>query len=57
MTENEHRNKVYEILEKKYNRKVDFEQNEQGWYDPLIEDCYKDGIDPETVAHCIATQS
>ena len=57
MTEEEQRNKVYEILEHTYNRKVDFEHNEQGWYDPLIEDCYKDGIDPETVAHCIATQS
>lgn len=50
MTEDEHRSKVYEILEKKHGRKVDFEMNEQGNYDGFIEDCYKEGINPEYVA-------
>ena len=50
MTEDEHRSKVYEILEKKHGRKVNFEMNEQGNYDCFIEDCYKEGINPEYVA-------
>ena len=50
MTEDEHRSKVYEILEKKHGRKVDSEMNEQGNYDGFIEDCYKEGINPEYVA-------
>ncbi len=50
MTEDEHRRKVYEILDKKHGCKVNFEMNEQGNYDCFIEDCYKEGINPEYVA-------
>lgn len=55
MTEDEHRSKVYEILEKKHGRKVNFEMNEQGNYDGFIEDCYKEGINPEYVADGIVS--
>lgn len=53
MTEDEHRNKVYEILEKKMGWKIDFERNEQGWYDPFIEDCWKEDVSPEACAQGI----
>ena len=55
MTEDEHRSKVYEILEKKHGSKVNFEMNEQGNYDGFIEDCYKEGINPEYVAEGIVS--
>ena len=54
MTEDEHRNKVYEILEKSMGWNVDFEHNEQGWYDPFIEDCWKTGVDPKSCAKGLA---
>ena len=55
MTEDEHRNKVYEILEKSMGLKIDFEHNEQGWYDPFIEDCWKEDVSPEVCARSIVT--
>lgn len=50
MTEDQYREQVYQILSEKYGMKVRFDLNEQGWYDPYIEDCYREGYNAESCA-------
>lgn len=54
MTESEHRNETYRIVETTSGIKV--EGNETGWYDGFIEDCYKEGVSPEATAQGILSQ-
>lgn len=55
MTEDQYRHQVYQILSEKYGMKVRFDLNEQGWYDPYIEDCYREGYNAESCARGLVT--